>query len=176
MNQFWALFSAAHPLVHIDAGLNTVATILLVVGYRLIKRGRVEAHRRTMTAAFLTSAAFLACYLTYHFIVGKQTSFPGSGGLKTFYLLLLASHILLAMSVPFLAITTIVFGMRSQGEWLPRRFRYSDSPGRNDYIAQCRLRHIRLAKVTFPVWIYVSITGVLVYVLLYYVGPSTLAV
>ncbi len=171
MNRFWELFGEAHPLVHIDAGLNSLATLLLVIGYILIRRGKVAAHKRVMLSAFATSAVFLACYLYYHFGLRLQTPFPATGLVKYFYWALLASHVLLAMAVPFLAIRTILFGLRSQGEWLPRRLRAAEAIERADYVERCRQRHIRLAKWTFPIWMYVSITGVLVYVMLYYVGP-----
>jgi uncharacterized membrane protein YozB (DUF420 family) len=175
VNRFWELFSAAHPLVHIDAALNSLATLLLVIGYVLIKRGNIEGHKRAMFAALATSAVFLACYLTYHLALGRETKFPLSGVVRTFYLALLASHVILAMTVPFLAIATIIQGMRSQASWLPGHVRAATEAERAEYVAKCRRRHVGLAKVAFPIWMYVSITGVLVYVMLYYVGPSLVA-
>jgi uncharacterized membrane protein YozB (DUF420 family) len=164
--------AAGHPLVHVNASLNTLAAVLLVCGYVVVKRGNIEAHKRFMLAAFATSTLFLACYLYYHAVLKLQTPFPGSGPLKWFYLTLLATHVLLAATVPFLAIAAILQGFRSQGEWLPRHVRTAEPETRATYIELCRRRHIGLAKWTFPIWMYVSVTGVLVYAMLYHVAPA----
>lgn len=136
-------------LPHIDAALNGFATILLVIGYWLIRRRAINAHRNVMLATFAVSVLFLACYLTYHYFAGSKR-FPATAPdfVRTFYFVVLLSHIVLAMAVPGLAITTIVFGLRGRWE-----------------------AHKRWARWTFPIWLYVSITGVVVYVMLYHLYP-----
>jgi uncharacterized membrane protein YozB (DUF420 family) len=145
-------------LPHVNASLNALATVLLVVGYWVIKRAgqpgadrvRLEQiHKWTMLAAFAASTIFLACYLYYHIVVlqGHSKKFPADAGpIKYGYYTLLLSHVVLAMAVPPLAIASIYLGLR-------------------DY----RAAHRRLAKWTFPIWLYVSITGVIVYFMLYHV-------
>lgn len=132
----------------VNALLNTTATVLLVTGYALIKRGREVAHKRTMLAAFAVSCVFLASYLIYHEKVG-HVPFGGTGAARGIYLAILFSHIILAAAVPVLAITTIVLGLRDR-----------------------RATHVRWARWTFPIWLYVSVTGVVVYVMLYHLYPS----
>lgn len=146
-----ALPLAVHPLATVNASLNALAAVLLVFGYWQIKRGREVAHRRTMYAAFGVSTAFLACYLAYHVwpVGAAATQFPGPAGAKPIYLAILISHIILATAVPFLAIWTIYLG-----------------------VADHRARHRRVARWTFPIWLYVSITGVAVYVMLYQLWPQ----
>jgi uncharacterized membrane protein YozB (DUF420 family) len=146
------LLAAAHPLVHLNATLNAAATVLLVVGLVMIKRGRVTAHKRVMLTAFGVSTAFLICYLWYHYQVGS-VEFTHPGVIRYVYLVILLSHVLLAATVPVLAIWTIYLGLRAQV-----------SP---DY----RARHRRLAHWTYPIWLYVSVTGVVVYVMLYHLWP-----
>jgi len=157
---------AEHPIVHLNATLNAIATVLLVVGLWLIKRGRVEAHKRTMLAAFAVSAAFLACYLWYHWQVGS-VRFTHSGFVRYAYLVVLWTHIPLAFTVPFLAIAQIYLGYRALGCCPP--------PGHQaeqlTVAAAYRNKHIRLARWTFPIWLYVSVTGVIVYVMLYHLWP-----
>jgi putative membrane protein len=147
MNSAAWLLLAVHPLATTNAILNATATCLLVAAYVLIKRGREIAHRNVMLAAFAVSAAFLASYLTYHLFVlqGRHQSFPGTGMLRQAYYGILISHILLAATVPFLAIASIYLGVRDR-----------------------RIAHRRLAQWTFPIWLYVSITGVIVYWMLYH--------
>jgi putative membrane protein len=147
---------AAHPLVHINASLNAAATVLLVVGFVLIKQGRVAAHKRTMLAAFGVSAAFLACYLWYHYQVGS-VKFTHPGIVRYVYLIILASHVVLAFFVPFLATWTIYLGLRATGPM--------------EAAAGARERHRRWARWTFPIWLYVSVTGVVVYGMLYHLWP-----
>ncbi|NOZ41054.1 MAG: DUF420 domain-containing protein [Planctomycetes bacterium] len=154
----------AHPLVHLNAALNSLATVLLITGFLLIKRGRLQAHARTMMAAFGVSCLFLISYLTYHWMAGS-VKFTHPGVVKTVYLTILLTHVLLAVTVPFLAVRTIFFGMRGTGAWGAGRFSKAD---RKNYLA----RHRRLARWTFPIWLYVSITGVVVYVMLYHLWPS----
>jgi putative membrane protein len=134
-------------LPHVNAALNALATVLLVVGYVLIKRKQESAHKWTMLACFGVSAVFLACYLTYHFnIPGGSKKFPSGPPdvVRYGYYAILLSHVLLAAAVPFLAIATIWLGL-----------------------ADRRRAHSKLAWWTFPIWLYVSITGVIVYLLLY---------
>jgi putative membrane protein len=159
------MLGAAHPLVHLNATLNSVATVLLLVGLWRIRRGHEAAHGRTMIAALGVSSAFLASYLIYHAIAGS-VSFTHTGPAKTVYLSILASHVVLAAVVPFLALAAAYFGTAALawGPWkgLPdedrRRF---------------RLKHVKLVRWAFPIWLYVSVTGVVVYVMLYHLWPST---
>jgi uncharacterized membrane protein YozB (DUF420 family) len=140
------LLAAAPTLATVNAGLNFTAALLLIAGFALIRRGRVGAHRNAMLAAFTTSIVFLGCYLYYHFQPGHATHrFAGSGAAKAGYYALLVSHIVLAAVVPFLASATIWLGL-----------------------ADRRAAHRRLARWTFPIWMYVSITGVLIYGMLYH--------
>lgn len=141
----------------INAGLNGLATVLLLTGFVLIKRGRREAHARVMVSAFGTSIVFLACYLTYHFALHHYTGesgrkFVGVGVIRPIYFVILISHVLLAMTVPVLASMTIWRAWRQNWEG-----------------------HRRLARVTFPIWVYVSVTGVIIYALLYH-WPVAVAV
>src|SRR5260221_13345992 len=94
--------AAPHPIVHVNAALNATATVLLVVGLAMIKRGLVTAHKRVMFAAFAVSSAFLACYLWYHYNVG-HVEFTHPGVARIGYLTILLMHVLLALTVPFLA-------------------------------------------------------------------------
>ena len=155
----------AHPLVHLNAALNTLATILLLVGYRLIKsrRPRPHAHARAMLAAFLVSCVFLVSYLAYHWMEGS-VKFTYPGNVRYLYWALLATHMLLAATVPFLTVTTIAFALMGLGV-----------RGASKLPPEVRLRflarHRKLARWTFPIWLYVSVTGVVVYVMLYHLWP-----
>lgn len=137
--------SAAQILPHVNASLNALATVLLVIGYLLIKQRRERAHRWTMLACFGVSIAFLACYLVYHALAGSR-KFPSTAPdlARYFYYAVLLSHVVLAAAVPVLAIVTIISGLRDR-----------------------RKTHLKWAKITFPIWLYVSVTGVVVYVMLY---------
>lgn len=128
----------------LDATLNGTATVLLTAGYVFVKRRRIAAHRATMLAAFVVSVAFLACYLTYHIQVGDHTPFGGVGFIRVVYFAMLISHILLAMIIVPLILVTLTLALR----------------GRFD-------RHRAWARWTFPLWYYVSVTGVLIYFFLY---------
>jgi uncharacterized membrane protein YozB (DUF420 family) len=139
---------AVHPLATTNAVLNTLATILLVAGWVCIRRGRVNAHRAAMVGAFLTSAVFLACYLTYHWLVG-HVPFRGVGTVRTVYFTILISHILLAVAVPVLALRMFFLAWK----------------GRFD-------AHRRLGRITLPIWLYVSVTGVVIYLMLYVFFPG----
>jgi uncharacterized membrane protein YozB (DUF420 family) len=134
---------AVHPLATTNAVLNGIATLLLVAGWIAIARGRWRAHRACMVAAFVVSAVFLACYLTYHWLVG-HVPFRGVGPIRAVYFAILISHILLAVTVPVLAIAMFVLAWR--GRWAGHR---------------------RLGRVTLPIWLYVSVTGVVIYLMLY---------
>ncbi|MFM9963300.1 MAG: DUF420 domain-containing protein [Planctomycetaceae bacterium] len=148
----------------VNATLNSVATVLLVRGWRLIRRGQRDAHKRTMLAAFGVSVAFLACYLTYHFALQHYTGsgskkFAGVGLIRPVYFTILISHIVLAGFVPFLAAAAIWLGLKAD-----KRERLGLSANWSG--------HRKVAKVTFPVWLYVSITGVVIYFLAYH-WPSS---
>ena len=133
----------------LNAALNATATVLLVAGRRLARRGEIERHRRVMGAAFAVSSVFLVSYLVHKFARHfENTTFNAAGLAKLAYLVLLASHVLLAMSVPFFAIALIRLGLRDERE-----------------------RHRRLARIAWPIWIYVSVTGVVIYLLLYQLNP-----
>lgn len=142
------LAAAVHPLATTNAVLNSVATVLLVAGWVLIRRGHVAAHRAAMIAAFLTSAVFLACYLTYHYAVG-HVPFRGQGAIRPVYFAILISHIMLAVVVPALALRMFFLAWR----------------GRFD-------AHRRLGRITLPIWLYVSVTGVVIYLMLYHWFPG----
>ena len=157
---------AAHPLAHVNASLNALSTLLLIVGLIFIKRGQVEAHKRTMLSAFCVSSVFLMCYVWYHVQVGS-VRFTDPGTVKYIYMAILASHVLLAITVPFLAVRQIYLGVRAIGccdGGLPEPEKMARS-------AFYREKHVRLAKWTFPIWLYVSVTGVVVYVMLYHLWP-----
>ena len=130
-------------LPHLNAALNATATVLLVTGWLLIRRRRIQQHRAVMIAAVITSAAFLTSYVTYHANAGSKP-FPGTGAIRTIYFAILIPHVVLAaVSLPPILITFI------------RGLRRDDQ------------RHRRIARWTLPVWLYVSVTGVIVYVMLY---------
>ncbi len=128
----------------INAILNATAAVLLVWGYMLIRRKRIETHRKVMTAAFITSCLFLVGYLVYHAQVGS-VRFPKTGAIRTVYLSILGTHTVLAATVPVLAIITLRRGLAAKYD-----------------------KHRRIAKWTLPIWLYVSVTGVVVYMMLYH--------
>jgi putative membrane protein len=142
------LAAAPHPLATVDAALNATATVLLVVGWLLIKGRRETAHKWVMLSAFAVSCIFLACYVKHHLEVG-HVEFPGAGVARLVYLAILIPHIILAATVPVLAIITIYFGLRDR-----------------------RAAHRRVARWTFPIWLYVSVTGVVIYWMLYHLYPG----
>lgn len=139
-------------LPHFNASLNGLATLLLLLGFWLIKQRREAAHRWVMLAAFAVSTAFLASYLYYHIVVkqGISTPFPQypPTAIRLLYYFILLSHIILAATVPVLALLAIWWGWRDQ-----------------------RVRHRKVGKIAWPIWLYVSITGVAVYVMLYQLYP-----
>jgi uncharacterized membrane protein YozB (DUF420 family) len=159
------LAAGAHPLAHLNAALNLLATLLLAAALWQVKRGREQAHGRTMLAALVVSAVFLGSYVTYHALVGS-VKFTYTGPPKYLYLTILATHVLLAFSVPFLAVTAAVFGCKALG-WGPSK--RATSVQRAKY----RAKHLRIVRWAYPIWMYVSVTGVLVYAMLYHIWPST---
>lgn len=132
-----------HDLPAVNASLNATSGVLLLIGYILIRMRRIEQHRRVMIAAFTASALFLVCYVVYHAQVGS-VPFQRHGFVRPLYFTILITHVILAFAVPPLAIVTLTRGLRG-------RF----------------VQHRRIARWTLPIWLYVSVTGVLVYVLLY---------
>jgi uncharacterized membrane protein YozB (DUF420 family) len=137
-----------HELPAVNALLNGTAAILLLRGYSLIRAGRRDAHKKTMIAAFCVSTVFLVCYLVYHANVGA-VYFQKTGFLRYLYLTILFTHTVLAATVPVLAIITL------------RRALKAEKTG--DF-----RRHRRIARWTLPIWLYVSVTGVVVYLMLYW--------
>jgi len=127
----------------LDASLNGTTAILLLIGHRFIKHGAVARHRATMIAAFTTSSIFLACYLYYHFHVGS-VHFRGTGWVRPLYFSILISHTVLAAVVVPMILTTLTLALTDKFD-----------------------RHRRLARWTYPIWMYVSVTGVIVYLMLY---------
>lgn len=127
----------------LNASLNGIAAALLIWGWTLIRRKRIETHRRVMLAAFGVSVLFLISYLVYHYTVGS-VRFQKTGTIRTVYLSILLTHTILAAAVPFLATITLVRGLRQKYD-----------------------KHRRIARWTLPIWLYVSVTGVVVYWMLY---------
>jgi uncharacterized membrane protein YozB (DUF420 family) len=134
-------------LPSINATLNALSAVLLVCGYVLIRRKQIARHRRVMLTAFVTSCLFLVCYLLYHAQVGSVPFHHEGTTLRTVYLSILFTHTVLAATVPVLAIITLRRGLAA---------RYD--------------RHRRIARWTLPIWLYVSVTGVVVYVMLYHMA------
>jgi putative membrane protein len=132
-----------HDLPAVNASLNAISGVLLLIAYAHIRARRIEQHRRFMIAAFTTSSLFLVCYLVYHAQVGS-VPFTRQGFVRPLYFTILITHVTLAATVVPLALVTLSRGLKA---------RYP--------------QHRRIARWTFPVWMYVSVTGVLVYVLLY---------
>ena len=130
-------------LADVDAVLNGIAFVLICAGLIAVKRGKVELHKKLMLAAVATSALFLACYLTYH-ATCEAVKFQGEGPVRLVYFTLLISHIVLAVVQVPLILRTVYLGLRDRRE-----------------------AHKKWAKVTTPIWLYVSITGVVIYLMLY---------
>lgn len=135
-----------NDLPAVNATLNGLSGVLLIIGYLSIRARRIDRHRRCMIAAFVTSALFLVCYLTYHAQVGS-VRFTRQGFVRPLYFSILFSHVTLAAAVVPLAVLTLSRGLQA---------RYP--------------QHRAIARWTLPIWLYVSLTGVLVYVLLYQPG------
>ncbi|MEX2168811.1 MAG: DUF420 domain-containing protein [Pirellulales bacterium] len=159
--------STAHWLVHLNATLNAIAAVLLLVGYVLIKQRREVAHQRVMLSAFAVSTAFLISYLVYHYQVGS-VKFTYPGPVRYVYYPILLTHVMLAITVPPLALATIYYGLKSFGWRLPRDTAAADIPA---LLLHYRARHRWIAWITFPIWMYVSVTGVVVYAMLYHLFP-----
>lgn len=141
----------------VNAGLNATATLLLITAWFLIRQRKERAHRNVMLAALGISILFLGCYLTYHAQLKAATGasgvrFPGPSPIREMYLVMLLTHVILAATVPVLALASVYLGLKNRRE-----------------------AHRRLSKWTLPIWLYVSVTGVLIYVLVYHVyGPPEL--
>jgi putative membrane protein len=135
-------------LPHLNALLNTTSAILLITGYRFIRKGRIAAHRNCQVSAVITSTLFLISYVTYHFYHG-DTRFLGQGIVRPIYFAILISHVCLAIVILPLVLITLLRALR--GDFL---------------------RHRRIARWTLPIWLYVSVTGVIVYLMLYHIYPT----
>ena len=131
-----------HPAL--NASLNALASVFLVIGYALIRNGRRDAHKRCMLMALTTSALFLISYVIYHANAGS-VRFGGTGAIRVVYFAVLIPHVILAATILPLALVTTARGLRG------------------DYA-----RHVRIARWTLPLWLYVSVTGVIVYAMLYH--------
>ncbi len=134
-----------HDLPIINATLNGTAAVLLAWGYTLIRRHKIESHKKVMLAAFFVSTVFLICYITYH--VGRGggvTKFQHTGWIRGMYFVILTTHTILAATVPLLAVITLRLALKE-------RFQ----------------KHRAIARWTLPIWMYVSVTGVIVYLMLY---------
>ena len=127
----------------LNAILNGTAAVFLTAGYMQIRRGRIELHKRCMLAALATSALFLVSYVVYHANAGSRP-FPGGGIVRLAYFAILITHVVLAAIILPLALTTAARGLRAQYD-----------------------RHVRIARWTLPLWLYVSVTGVVIYLMLY---------
>jgi uncharacterized membrane protein YozB (DUF420 family) len=138
-------------LPSLNAALNGTSAVLLVAGYAAIRRRAIAIHKACMLGALAVSIVFLACYLYYHLVVrkGEPTRFTAEGWVRPLYFTLLASHTVLAALVAPLALVTAYQGLR---------LRYK--------------RHVKIARWTLPIWLYVSVTGVVVYWMLYHLYPS----
>jgi uncharacterized membrane protein YozB (DUF420 family) len=134
----------------LNATLNLIAFIFLLWGRREVKRGDLQAHKRVMLLALGTSALFLTSYLYYHYGIGNEVKYEGSGLMRTLYFLVLIPHVILAtLQVPFIGIAV----------WAAFRQKF--------------VLHVRIVKWVWPVWVYVSVTGVMVYLMLYILPHGT---
>ena len=127
----------------LNATLNATSAVLLLSGYVFIRRGHMRRHRAAMISACIVSVLFLTSYVIYHANIGSKP-FTGRGPIRLVYYTILLTHVLLAVAVPPLAIITLSRGLRSRFD-----------------------RHVAIARWTFPIWMYVSVTGVIVYLMLY---------
>ena len=135
---------AISDLPTVNATLNTISTVLLTIGFLMIRRRKIIAHRNCMIAAFVVSGLFLTSYLIYHYHAGS-TPFEGTGWIHSIYFAVLIPHIILAATILPLALITLYFALR-------KRF----------------TKHRRIARWTLPIWLYVSVTGIIVYWMLYH--------
>ena len=132
-----------NDLPALNASLNAISAVCLASGYVFIRRGRVVFHKRCMLSALGASACFLISYVVYHANVGSRP-FPGAGAVRYVYFTILITHVLLAATILPLALITAARGLRAQYD-----------------------RHVRIARWTLPLWLYVSVTGVVIYLMLY---------
>lgn len=139
-----------HDIPTLNAALNATATVLMTLGFIFIRQGRRDAHRAAMLSAAAVSAVFLVGYVTHKALIrGVHTPFGGEGLIRTVYYVMLVSHIILAIAIAYLVPRTFLLALRGDFE-----------------------RHKRWAKFTYPIWYYVSVTGVLVYFFLYQWWPK----
>ena len=127
----------------LNASLNATAAVLLVIGYSLIRAGQIRRHRAVMISACAVSTLFLISYVIYHANIGSKP-FQGRGPIRIVYFTILLTHVILAAAVLPLAVITLSRGLRARFD-----------------------RHVAIARWTFPIWLYVSVTGVIVYLMLY---------
>lgn len=140
---------SATDLPVVNASLNALSAIFLTTGYVFIRRGNKNAHRNCMISAFATSTIFLICYLTYHFTVKTVTHFREPAWFRPIYLLILFSHLVLAMAIIPLVLVTLRRAIKERFDL-----------------------HKKIARWTWPIWMYVSVTGVVIYLLLYQIFPQ----
>jgi len=140
--------SLASILPGVNAGLNALSAVLVVSGYLCIRRGKATAHKRCMLSALVVSSLFLVGYLTLRAVAG-MTRFTGEGWVRPVYFAILSSHTVLAALIVPLVSVTVLRALRGDFQ-----------------------RHVRIARWTLPLWLYVSVTGVLIYWLLYHLYPS----
>jgi uncharacterized membrane protein YozB (DUF420 family) len=143
-----------YVLPHVNALLNTTSGLLLLTGYVFVRRHKITAHRACMISAFVTSSIFLASYLTYHSMLAYYfhrgpTRFLGQGLIRPVYFIILTSHTILAICIAPFIVFTLVKALKGQFNM-----------------------HRKIARWTFPIWLYVSITGVVVYLMLYQIYPA----
>ena len=137
-----------HDLPALNAGLNAVAATLLLTGHRFVRQGEIARHRACMLGAFFVSTAFLVSYVAYHAEAGS-VRFTEQGWPRALYFAVLATHVPLAALIVPLSLLTLWRALRGEFD-----------------------RHVRIARWTYPIWLYVSVTGVMVYLMLYHVWPS----
>jgi uncharacterized membrane protein YozB (DUF420 family) len=137
-----------YALPHVNATLNSISAVLLISGFLFIRRGNITSHRKCMLTACVTSTLFLVGYLTYHSFFGS-TSFKGEGWIRPVYFTILLTHTILAVVIVPMVLLTVFRALRERFD-----------------------AHRRIARWTLPLWLYVSITGVIVYLLLYQIYPS----
>ena len=135
-------------LPHVNAFLNTTSTVFLIIGFIMIRKGRIRAHLKCQLAAVICSTLFLISYLTYHYYHG-DTRFLGQGIVRPFYFTILITHVILAMIIVPLVLVTLYRAWQSNF-----------------------VRHKRIARWTLPIWLYVPVTGVIVYLMLYHLYPT----
>ena len=133
----------------VNASLNALSALFLTIGYIFIKQKKQDAHRNCMIAAFITSTIFLACYLTYHFTVTAVTKFQGQGVVRPIYFFILITHVILAVAIVPLVLMSLNRGLKQRWE-----------------------AHKKISRWTWPLWMYVSVTGVVVYLMLYQWFPA----